>query len=160
MQVKIDRKKQLLTYAISIAIALAAGGISVWINGGDFSAAGQVRPPLSPPDWLFPIVWTALFVLMGVAAAQVWLSDSPEKNDALFLYAAQLVVNVLWTVFYFSFDALLLSAFWLVFLLALAALTAVRFERVRPGAGKLLIPYLVWLLFALYLNVASWVLNR
>ena len=153
-------RKTVLTYVLSAAIALAAGGISVWINGGNFTAPGPVRPPLSPPAWLFPIVWTILFILMGIAAAQVYTSDSPERQDALFLYAAQLVVNVLWTVFFFRFDALLLSAFWLVFLLALVALTALRFERTSPGAGKLLVPYLLWLLFALYLNVAAWVVNR
>lgn len=153
-------KKTVLTYFISIAAALAAGGVSAWINGGDFTAPGTLRPPLSPPGWIFPIVWTVLFILMGTAAARVWLSGSPEREDALFLYAAQLVVNVLWTVFFFSFDALLLSVFWLIFLLALVLLTAVRFQRISPGAGKLLLPYLIWLAFALYLNIAAYVINR
>ena len=70
------------------------------------------------------------------------------------------MVNFLWTVFYFSFQALLLSFFWLLFLIALVALMIVRFERVRPGAGKLNIPYGLWLLFAAYLNLATFLLNR
>ena len=154
-----DRKKTISAYAVSIAIALAVGGLSALVNAGKMSDPTLAQPPLSPPAWLFPIVWTILFTIMGVAAARVWLSDCKGKSDALFLYGTQLVVNFLWTVFYFSFGALLLSFFWLLFLIALVVLTAVRFERCKSGAGKLLIPYLIWLIFAAYLNFATWLLN-
>ena len=97
---------------------------------------------------------------MGISAARVYLSEHAGKSDALFLYATQLVVNFLWTVFYFSFGALALSFVWLVFLIALVLLMIVRFERAAPGAGKLQIPYLIWLCFAAYLNFATWMLNR
>lgn len=152
--------KKILTYVVSIAIALAVGGLSAWVNAGKFEDPSLVQPPLSPPAWLFPIVWTILFVLMGVSAARVYLCGGPGASDALFIYATQLVVNFLWTVFYFSFGALLLSFFWLLFLLALVVLMIGRFERVCPGAGKLNIPYAVWLVFAAYLNFATYLLNR
>ena len=156
-----NRKQKTITaYAVSIGIALAVGGVSALVNAGKMVNPNLAQPPLSPPAWIFPVAWTILFTLMGVAAARVYLSDSSGKSDALFLYGTQLVVNFLWTVFYFSFGALLLSFFWLLFLLALVVLTAVRFERCAAGAGKLLIPYLLWLSFAAYLNFATWILNR
>ena len=159
MKAKADPKK-ILVYAASVAIALAVGGISAIVNAGKFEMSGLIQPPLSPPVWLFPVVWAALFVLMGVSAARVFLFGGESADDALFIYATQLVVNFLWTVFYFSFGALLLSFFWLLFLLALVALMLVRFERACPGAGKLNIPYAVWLVFAAYLNLAMFLLNR
>ena len=148
-----------LVYAVSVAIALAVGGLSVWANAGKFESPAAISPPLTPPAWVFPVVWTILFVLMGFSAAQVYLRAAPGSGDALFVYATQLVVNFLWTVFYFHFGSLPLSFFWLLFLLALVALMVVRFERCSPGAGKLQIPYLLWLVFAAYLNLAGWILN-
>ena len=155
-----ERKKKTWTYVVSVAIALAVGGLSALINAGKMTDPELLQPPLSPPAWLFPVVWTILFTLMGISAARVYLSEHAGKSDALFLYATQLVVNFLWTVFYFSFGALALSFVWLVFLIALVLLMIVRFERAAPGAGKLQIPYLIWLCFAAYLNFATWMLNR
>ena len=155
-----SKKKQILNFAVSIAIALAVGGLSAVINAGKMTKPELLQPPLSPPAWLFPIVWTVLFSLMGISAAWVWRSDCKGKSDALFIYGTQLVVNFLWTVFYFSFTALALSFFWLLFLIALVLLMIVRFERCAAGAGKLQIPYLIWLCFAAYLNLATWLLNR
>lgn len=157
---KDENKKARRCYVISIVIALAVGGASALINAGKMAKPELVQPPLSPPTWLFPIVWTILFTLMGISAARVYLSDHRGKSDALFIYGTQLVVNFLWTIFYFSFSALALSFFWLLFLIALVVLMIVRFERCAPGAGKLQIPYLIWLCFAAYLNFASWMLNR
>ena len=154
------RKRTILVYVLSILIALAVGGISAIINAGKMQTPDLLQPALSPPAWLFPVVWSLLFTLMGISSARVYLSDCTGKSDALFIYGTQLVVNFLWTVFYFSFGALLLSFFWLLFLIALAVLMAVRFERCSSGSGKLQIPYLLWLCFAAYLNLATWLLNR
>ena len=154
------RKKTIPAYVVSIGIALAIGAASALINAGKMTNPNLAQPQLSPPAWLFPVVWAILFTLMGISAARVWLSECAGRSDALFLYGTQLVVNFLWTVFYFSFSALLLSFFWLLFLIALVVLTAVRFERCAPGAGKLQIPYILWLCFAAYLNFATWLLNR
>ena len=153
-------RKKTLTYAVSIAIALAVGGISAAVNAGKMTKPELLQPPLSPPAWVFPVVWTILFTLMGISAARVYLSECREKGDALFIYGTQLAVNFLWTVFYFSFTALALSFFWLIFLIALVLLMLIRFERCTAGAGKLQLPYLIWLGFAAYLNLATWLLNR
>ena len=130
------------------------------VNADKMSSVGPIQPPLSPPPWLFPIVWSILFTLMGISAARVFMSGCTGRSDALFVYVVQLIVNFLWTVFYFTFQALLLSFLWLIFLLLLVILMAVRFERCAPGAGKLQIPYTLWLCFAGYLNLATWLLNR
>jgi len=153
------QKKNFLTYLISVAIPLGIGGISAWINAGKMDSVAPITPPLSPPAWVFPIVWSILFLLMGISAAKVYQSRCSGKGDALFIYGVQLAVNLLWTVFYFTFQALLLSFFWLLFLIALVLLMIVRFERCTPGAGKLNIPYLTWLCFAAYLNLATWIVN-
>ena len=156
-----ENRKKYLTYAVSIAIALAVGGISAWINAGTMNTSEiYIQPPLSPPAWLFPIVWTILYSLMGVSAATIYLGDCAEKSDALFIYAVQLTVNFLWTIFFFRFGALLLSFLWLIFLILLVILIIVRFSRCSTIAGKLQIPYLIWLCFAAYLNLALYLLNR
>ena len=158
---KNEQTKRNRSYAVSIVLALAVGGISALVNAGRMDLSGQlIQPMLSPPAWLFPVVWTLLFTLMGISAARVWLSNCSERSDALFLYGVQLTVNFLWTVFFFRFRALLLSFFWLLFLILLVVKMLRSFERCTPGAGKLQIPYLVWLCFAAYLNLALWLLNR
>ena len=148
-------------YVISIAIALAVGGLSAYLTKDkmqEYAALNQ--PPLAPPGWLFPVVWTILFVLMGISAAMVWKSDAPERSDALTVYGTQLVVNFLWSIFYFNFNARLLAFFWLIFLLLLVILMTAKFAKISPMAAKLQIPYILWLLFAGYLNLATYLLNR
>ena len=148
-------------YVISIAIALAVGGLSAYLTKDkmqEYAALNQ--PPLAPPGWLFPVVWTILFVLMGISAAMVWKSDAPERSDALTVYGTQLAVNFLWSIFYFNFNARLLAFFWLIFLLLLVILMTAKFGKISPTAAKLQIPYILWLLFAGYLNLATYLLNR
>lgn len=141
--------------------ALAVGVLSSLISGGKMDEYNRlIQPPLSPPSWVFIVVWTILFILMGISAAMIYLSTSNDKSDALFIYGAQLTVNLLWTVFYFSFGARLLAFFWLLFLLALVLMMVKRFYGISESAGKLQIPYVVWLLFAGYLNLATYLLNR
>ena len=155
------KKSDLFTYAGNIVIALAVGGLSTWLNAGKMNISEiYIQPTLSPPAWLFPIVWTVLFTLMGISAAKVCISGCEGSSDALFIYAIQLVVNFLWTVFFFSFQALFLSLLWLVFLILLVILMIVRFMRCVPSAGYLQIPCLVWLFFAAYLNLGLWLMNR
>ena len=153
------KTKRTWTYILWIAISLAVGGASALVNAGRMEDPTLIRPALSPPAWLFPIVWGVLFLLMGISAARVQLGGAPDRADALFLFCTQLVVNFLWTVFFFRFGALLLSFFWLIFLIFLVILMLVNFEKCAPGAGKLQIPYTLWLIFAAYLNFAVWLLN-
>ena len=147
-------------YLISIGIALAAGVISALVSMGKMEEYAALRqPPLSPPGWLFPVVWTVLFILMGISAARVYL-NSPEKwPPALTTYAIQLILNMLWTPLYFALNLRLAAFVLLVILLVTVAIMTVQFYRVDKKAAYLQIPYIVWLVFAGYLNLATYILN-
>ena len=156
-----NKAKATRTYTISILLAIGIGLLSSLSTDGKMEEYSQLQLPfLSPPSWAFPLVWFILFVLMGISAALVAQSGAPQKSDALFIYGTQLVVNFLWTIFFVNFDAKLLAFFWLIFLLLLAILMISRFWRISPKAGKLQLPYLLWLIVAGYLNIMIYFLNR
>ena len=147
---------------VCLAIPLAVGGISALVTNRemqDFEALQQ--PPLSPPGWLFPVVWTILFLLMGLASYLVATSHGSEQEirRALRVYGLQLAVNFLWSVIFFNFKAYLFAFVWLLLLWVLIAITLLRFVRLRPLAGWLLVPYLLWVTFAGYLNLGIYLLN-
>lgn len=118
------------------------------------------KPPLSPPGVVFPIVWSILYILMGISSAMIWCSESQEKPQALKLYAAQLAVNFFWSIIFFAFGWRLFAFFWLLLLLVLTAKMVKSFYQIDKKAAYLQIPYLLWLLFAAYLNFGVWMLNR
>ena len=146
----------------SVAVALAAGGLGALL-GGDFSSryTQMYKPLLSPPGWVFPAVWTILYVLMGLACYQVWQSEAtrPRKKRALILYGVQLAMNALWPLLFFRLSAYLAAFIWLLLLLAAAWLCALTFRYIRKSAGDLLTPYLIWLFFAAYLNLGVYLMN-
>lgn len=157
---KSKTKNPTKTYIISIAIALGAGLISSLVSMGkmeEYSALKQ--PPLSPPGWLFPVVWTILFVLMGISAARVYLNSSDNFPFALKLYVLQLVLNVLWTPLYFALNLRLAAFVLLVLLLITVVYMTYEFYKTDRTAAYLQIPYIVWLVFAGYLNLATFILN-
>lgn len=146
-----------------IAIPLITGGVAGFLSGGGMEAfAAAEKPPLSPPGWLFPVVWTILYVLMGIAAYLI-LQESEQTQEgtkALTVYWFQLIVNFLWPIFFFNFGWYLFSFFWLLLLWGLIIWMIVLFYRIYKPAAYLLIPYLVWVTFAAYLNLGIWWLNR
>ena len=146
---------------ICILIPLAVGGLSAWLSkDGMKYYEGPYKPLLSPPGWVFPVVWTLLYILMAVSAAMVGKEDSNLSRDALFVYWAQLFVNFWWSILFFAWGLRLIAFFWLILLLALAAVMAFWFGKMRPIAGKLNIPYLLWLVFAGMLNISVYILNK
>lgn len=154
-----SKKRDLL---LCLAIPLAVGGLSAWLSLGsmeDFEALN--KPPLSPPGWLFPVVWTLLFVLMGLASYLVLTSARPRQavNRALWLYGIQLGVNFLWPIFFFDLALYLFSFLWLILLWLLIFATTVRFYHLSRLAGYLMLPYLLWVTFAGYLNWGVYLLN-
>ena len=149
-------------YIISIGIAIAVGTLSGLLSMGGMEAYAEsvTKPALTPPAWLFPVVWTILYTLMGISAARVWLMpDSPERSRGLNLYVAQLVVNFFWSLIFFNAQAFGLAVLWLILLWVLVLLMILQFYKVDRFAALLQIPYLIWLTFALYLNIGVWVLN-
>lgn len=148
---------------ISLALPLFIGGIAGFITGGSMDAYRNLEKPfLTPPDAVFPIVWTILFALMGVSSYLIFMSSAPKKDkrNALSLYIYQLVVNFLWSILFFNFEARLLAFLWLLLLVALVALMIKEFYKISPIAAYLQMPYLIWIVFAGYLNLAIFLLNR
>jgi len=157
-QSHIIRFKPLL---VSVAISVAVGALAGFLSKDNMAFYQSLnRPPLSPPAIVFPIVWTILYVLMGISAYLIWVSDSPRKSRALRIYSAQLAVNFIWPILFFNLQALLFSFFWLLLLWVLIIFMIYEFYQIRPAAAWLQIPYLLWVTFAGYLNYATWLLNR
>ena len=152
--------KNLIT---AVAIPLAVGGLSAWITKDGMKAFEAVnQPPLTPPMWLFPVVWSILFVLMGIASYLVVMQKG-EDTKALTLYAVQLIFNFFWSIWFFNLGWYLFAFLWLVALWILILATTVAFYRISKPAAWLMLPYLVWVAFAGYLNlgvVAEPVISR
>lgn len=140
---------------VSLLISLGAGALGSILSGNNMEQYMQMyKPPLSPPGFIFPIVWTILFILMGIAAYLIYISPSEDKKTALTVYLIQLAANVLWSVIFFRFDAYLLAFAWLVFLWYLIFVTIKQFYPINKIAAYLMLPYLAWVTFAGYLNLA------
>lgn len=151
-------KKETKTLIYYLALPLIVGGLSALFTMGAMKNFQFLsKPPLSPPAILFPIVWTILYLLMGIAS---YLA-SREKNSslAMFFYIIQLFFNFLWSIIFFNFENYLFAFIWLVILWLLILITTVLFWRLNKTAGILMIPYLLWVTFAGYLNLAIYILN-
>lgn len=147
---------------ICIAIPLAVGAFAAFLSGGGMEVFASVnKPPLSPPAWLFPVVWTILYTLMGISSYLI-LTSAAEKEviqNALSIYAYQLTVNFLWPTFFFNFQWYFFAFLWLLLLIFLVVAMLREFYKISKPAAYLNIPYLVWLIFAGYLNFGIWWLN-
>ena len=154
--------QKLKPYIISVLIALGVGGLSALITKDNMNS-DFIAPPLSPPPVIFPIVWTVLYTLMGVSAAIVYEKGKEENIDitgALGVYIIQLVVNFFWSIIFFNMRAYLFAFVWIVLLWILIITMIKRFREISPSAAYLQIPYLLWVTFAAYLNLAIYILNR
>lgn len=152
--------KNYKAYIISILIALAVGGLSAFLTRGNMNIYDEINiPPLSPPMWLFPVVWGILYILMGISAATVFKSIDSRKGSALRIYALQLIVNFFWSLIFFNMRAFGFAVIWLILLIALVVIMTAMFAKINKKAAWLQIPYIIWLLFALYLTFSIFVLN-
>ena len=151
---------KLKTFVISLLLTFlfaAAGGIVTYAGMSGFEAAKQ--PPLSPPSFLFPIVWTILYILMGVSYGMIRQKGRLESSDSL-IYYLQLGVNLLWPIAFFVLKWRLFAFFWIILLDVLVLVMLFRFYSKDRTAGLLQIPYAVWVIFATYLNLGVYLLNR
>ena len=147
----------------SIALPLLVGAVAGLLTRNamqDFQML--TKPPLSPPGWLFPVVWTILYTLMGISAYIIRISDASYEqiDDALMIYRYQLIVNFLWSIFFFNFKWYFFSFIWILLLWVLIILMIRSFSKISKTAAFLNIPYLLWVTFAAYLNFGIWWLNR
>ena len=147
---------------VAIVIPLLVGALAAFLTADSMTAFMQLnKPPLSPPGFLFPIVWTILYTLMGIASYPVYSSNAKQEdiNDALTVYGLQLVVNFFWSIIFFNLEWYLFAFFWLLLLWVLILYTILLFYRISKPAAYLLIPYLIWVTFAGYLNLGIYLLN-
>lgn len=148
---------------LSLAVPLGVGGLSAFFTRDSMERFAQLRqPPLSPPGWAFPVVWTILFLLMGLACYRVLRGNAPTalRRRALWVYGLQLVFNFCWSLLFFNLGAHLLAFFWLLILWVLILINYRLFSQLDQSAGLLLLPYLAWVTFAGYLNFGIWLLNK
>lgn len=141
-------------FIILLILTFAIGVIPSIFVGNDVS--GLVKPLFFPPKIAFPIVWTIIYILMTISVYIV----SKKDDDTYKIYFIQLFVNSLWTVIFFGLNFRLLAFLWLFLLLILVIIMTIKFYRMDKRAGYLLIPYVIWLFFAGYLNLAIYILNR
>ena len=153
------KNKNLKNYAFWIGLSEAVGLLSGFISREGTAQYAQMpdKPALAPPGWVFPVVWTLLYALMGIGAAKIWAAPkSPARSRGLNLFISQLIVNFFWSPIFFNARAYGLAFFWLLLLWVLVALMILQFRKVDKSAALLQIPYLLWLTFAAYLNWAIW----
>ena len=150
------------TYGIFIALTLLVGMLSGFLSREGMEQVSKLpQSALTPPSWVFPVVWGILYTLMGFGAARIWLSpESEERSRGLWLYLFQLVFNFFWTILFFRFSLYGLAFLWLLALIGLIVIMICLFSKIVPTAAYLQLPYLLWCLFAAYLNFAVYMLNK
>lgn len=152
-------KKQWKTLIFCIAVPLAVGVLSALLTRNSMQTFDSInKPGLAPPGWLFPIVWTILYILMGIASYLVVTSKKPN-GFAMITYGLQLIFNFFWSVIFFNLSLYLFAFIWLVILWLLILRATIQFYRISEPAGYLMIPYLLWVAFAGYLNFSIYLLN-
>ena len=143
-------------YFLSITITLLVGTIAgiITSDSGDIYATLN-KPPLAPPAWVFPVVWTILYILMGISLGKVLIKgkdDLKQRDKAVLNYSIQLFVNFFWSIIFFRWQFYDAAFFWCILLFVFVCITKMSFDRIDRTASKLLIPYLVWVAFATYLT--------
>ncbi|TPG47017.1 TspO/MBR family protein [Sphingomonas glacialis] len=143
----------ILLLGFSAARLAPAGSQNAWY-------AALIKPQLTPPDWVFPVAWTTIYILLGLALAMILHARGARlRTLALVLFAVQLVVNLTWSPVFFGMHQVAVALGIVTLMAALTLAMAVVFARIRPLAAVLLVPYLAWLVVAFYLNYAIMDLN-
>lgn len=146
----------------NLAIPLLVGALAGFLTNGDvkdFMVTAN-QPFFSPPGWVFPVVWTFFYALMGFAAYIIENTNSPRKSRALTIYYIQLFFNFVWSFIFFSANNYLFAFVWIIILWLLIIATILEFKMIKNRAAYILIPYLIWVTFAAVLNFSVYLLNR
>ena len=150
--------KKVRDIIIAILIPNIVGLIGVLI-GNPSSFENIVKPDFAPPAILFPIVWTILFTLMGISSYLIYKSNDLEKDKALLIYIVQLIINGVWSFFFFNQNWFLFSFIWIILLIIVVIIIIYQFFKINKTAALLQIPYLLWLIFASILSYNIYLLN-
>ena len=152
--------KKILKVGLFIAMPLLIGGLSSLITMGNMQLFDSInKPPLAPPKWLFPVVWTILYIMMGIASYFLYKADSEEGREALVLYGIQLFFNFWWSIIFFNLKAYWFAAIWLFTMWIIILILLIKSYKIDKRAFWLLLPYFLWTTFAFYLNVGIAILN-
>lgn len=147
--------------AINLGISLGTGILSALITRNSMGIYQNINlPKLAPPPILFPIVWTILFILMGISSYIVYESNSNQKQSAIKIYAIQLLINFIWPILFFNLNLYLIAFFWIVLLWIFILRMLIIFNQISNVASYLQIPYFLWVTFASYLNFMIYFLNK
>ena len=149
--------KKLLFYIITTILIGTIPSIFVFKSMNVYNSLN--RPPLSPPPIVFPIAWTILYILMGISIYIIMQSKRKLKKNARLIYYIQLITNALWSSIFFGFKEYFLAFLWILMLIVFVITMILTFYKISKKAAYLQIPYLLWLLFASYLNFGVFVLN-
>lgn len=147
---------------LALLIPLLVGGISATLSAQGMAMYGNMnKPPLSPPPWVFSVAWSILYFMMGLASYFIMVSDVSirSKAMAMIIYALQLAMNFAWSIVFFNYEAYLMAFIWLMVMWVIVIICAFRFYGINKLAAYLIIPYILWLTFAAYLNFGAYVLN-
>ena len=148
-------KNLIISILIPVIIGFLGSIVGNVMNGFD----GINKPAFTPPAIVFPIAWTILYILMGISSYLIFESDSSEKDSALLIYGIQLVINSLWTFFFFNLKWFLFSFVLVLIILLLVIVMIIKFYKINKTAAYLQIPYVVWLIFAAILSYNVFLLN-
>ena len=146
-------------FAKSISIPIIVGGAVGLITSNAINYNDLIQPAFAPPSFLFPIVWTVLYVLMGVSYG-IFENKGLVDAETNSIYYSQLTVNALWSFIFFAFKWRFFAFIWILILDALVIDMIIKFYKKDKTAGLLQIPYLLWILFATVLNLAVYLLNK
>lgn len=146
-------------YVKSILITVILGGLVGFVISGYIDYSSLQKPPLAPPSSLFPIVWTILYILMGISYG-ILKSNNLVDSKINLIYYSQLIVNLLWPIAFFVLKWRFFAFLWIILLVVLVINMIIQFYNKNQLSGLLQIPYLLWLLFATYLNLGVYLLNR
>lgn len=146
-------------YIKSILIPVIVGGVVGLIISQFMDYEMLQKPPLAPPAILFPIVWTILYIIMGISYG-ILKTNNQVDDEINLIYYLQLGVNALWSIFFFVLKWRLFSFIWILLLAVLVIMMIIKFYKRNKTASLIQIPYLLWVLFATYLNFSFYILNR
>lgn len=156
------KRINIVTLFFALFIPLAVGGISAALSAKGMASYGSMnKPPLSPPAWVFSVAWTILYLMMGLASYFILIANTKlsQKTTAIIIFGIQLAMNFFWSIIFFNKGDYLLAFIWLIVMLCVVVICTYKFFGISRISAFLLIPYIVWLIFAAYLNMGAYILR-
>lgn len=154
------KKFDFKAFIIITVITFIVGSFFSFFTMNNMDTFKELNKPINVPGILFPIVWSILYFLMSISCYIIYKSDNKDKKKALITYGIQLIINSLWTLIFFGFDAYLFAFIWIILLIFTVSIMIISFYSIDKKAAYLNIPYILWIAFAGYLNLGIYILNR